>query len=84
MHEEEEIGDISRLLGLPEIIPTRQCKCQQSLLDFTKSKILTSHAYIESCERVLVQKEKTQAEARCKAVERQTTKETRRKEKEEQ
>ena len=36
--QESEIGDISRFLALPEIIPARQRRRQQPLLDFTKSK----------------------------------------------
>ena len=78
-----EAGDINTFLALPEIIPTRQRRRQQPLLDFTKSKILTSHMYIESCEHVLAQKEATQAEAKRKAELREATKETRRREKEE-
>ena len=76
LQEECEAGDISTFLALPEIIPARQCRRQQPLLDFTKSKILTSHTYIESCECVLAQKEVTQAEAKRKAELREATKET--------
>ena len=76
LQEEFEIGDISRFLALPEIIPTRQRRHQQPLLDFTKSKILTSHTYTETCERVLAPKEATQAKAKRKAELREATKET--------
>ena len=78
LQEESGTADISRFLALPEIIPARQRRRQQPLLDFTKSKILTSHAYIESYKRVLAQKEATQAEAKLKAEIREATKETRR------
>ena len=67
LQEEGERGDISTFLVLPEIIPTRQRRRQQALLDFTKSKILTSRTYTEACERLLAQKEATQAEAKRKA-----------------
>ena len=70
-------------LALSEIIPTKKCKRQQPLLDFTKSKILTSCAYSEGCERVLAQREATQNEAKQKVAEREANKEIRRKEKEE-
>ena len=84
-HLQEHCGttDISTFLVLPEIIPPRELRRQQPLLDFTKLKILTSHAYTESCERVLTQKQATQAEAKRKAQIREATKETRRQEKEE-
>ena len=64
LQEESETGDISRFFALHEIISARQCRRQQPLLDFTKSKILTFHTYTETCERVLAQKEATQAEAK--------------------
>ena len=82
LQEEEQIGDISGFLVLHEIIPGRQRKFQQPLLDFSKSKILTSHDYTKGCQRILAQKEATLAKARQKAEETQTMKETRRKEKE--
>ena len=83
LQEEGEAGDISTFLALPEIIPTRERRRQQSLLDFTKSKILTSRTYTKACERLLAQKVATQAEAKRKAELREATKETRRREKEE-
>ena len=83
LQEESKAGDISRFLALCEIIPARQRRRQQPLLDFTKSKILTSHMYTETYERVLAQKEVTQAKAKRKAKLRETTKEIQRKEKEE-
>ena len=61
---EQEAGDFSTFLALPEIIPTRKPKRQQSLLDFTKSKILTRHAYSEGYECILVHREATQNEAK--------------------
>ena len=67
---------------MPKIIPARQCKHAQPLLNFSKSKILTLHAYTEGCEHVLAQKEATEAEARRMVVERLATKESRPKEKE--
>ena len=42
-HENEH--DISTFLALPEKILARKRKRQQPLLDFTRSKILTSQAY---------------------------------------
>ena len=47
LQEECEVADISTFLALPEIIPTRQHRRPQPLLDFTKSKILTSRTYTE-------------------------------------
>ena len=64
LQEEQEVGDFSTFLALLEIIPARKLKHQQPLLDFTKSKILTSRAYSEGCERVLEQREATQNEAK--------------------
>ena len=78
LQEHSGIADISTFLKLPETIPPRERRRQQPLLDFTKSKILTSHAYTESCQGVLAQKEATQAEAKRKAEIREATKETRR------
>ena len=83
LEQEQEGGDFSTFLALPEIIPARKRKRRQPLLDFTKSKILTSRAYSEGCERVMAQREATQTEAKRKATEREANKETRRKEKEE-
>ena len=82
LQQKEQAGDISRFLALPKIIPTKQCKHQQLLLDFMKSKILASHAYTKCCVRILAQRKATQAEARHKAIQRETTKETKCKEKE--
>ena len=76
VQEECEAGDISTFLALSKIIPARQRRRQQPLLDFTKSRILTSRTYTKSCERVLAQKEATQAEAKRKADLREATKET--------
>ena len=81
LQQELDHGDISTFLALLEIIPARQRRRPQPLLDFTKSKILTSRTYTESCERLLAQKEATQAEAKRKADLREATKETRRREK---
>ena len=53
--QEENEHDISTFLTLPELIPARKRKRQQPLLDFTRSKILTSQAYTEGCERLLAQ-----------------------------
>ena len=83
LKEKQEAGDFSTFLVLSEIIPARKRKRQQPLLDFTKSKILTSRAYSE-CERVMAQREATQTEAKHKAAEKEANKEIRRKEKEEQ
>ena len=76
LQEKCEAGDISTFFALPKIIPARQRRRQQPLLDFTKSKILTSRKYTKSCERVLAQMEATQAEAKQKADLREATKET--------
>ena len=83
LEQEQEGGDFSTFLALPEIVLARKRKRQQPLLDFTKSKILTSRAYSEGCERVMAQREATQTEVKRKAAEREANKETRRKEKEE-
>ena len=81
--QQENEHDISTFFALPEIIPARKRKQKQPLLDFTRSKILTSQAYTEGCEHLLAQQEKHQAQARRKAAEKEATKEARRKEKEE-
>ena len=73
-HENEH--DISTSLALPKIIPARKRKRQQSLLDFTRSKILNSQAYTEGCERLLAQ-----LEARQKVAKKEATKEQWQKEK---
>ena len=79
--QQEQEDDIINFLALPEIIPARKRKRQQPLLDFTRSKILTSQAYTEGCERLLAQREARESEARRKVDEREATKEQRRKEK---
>ena len=81
--QEDDDHDISSFLILPELIPARKRKRQQPLLDFTRSKILTSQTYTEGCERLLAQREANQEQARRKAADREATKEQRRKEKEE-
>ena len=53
LQEEKQTGDISGFLALPEIIQVTRRRRQQPLLDFSKSKILTSHVYMEGCQRVL-------------------------------
>ena len=80
---EEYDQDISTFLALPELISARKRKKQQPLLDFSRSKILTSEAYTEGCERLLAQREAHQEQARHKAADRDATKEQCRKEKEE-
>ena len=79
---QERDHDITTFLALPELIPARKRKRQQPLLDFTRSKILTSQAYTEGCERLLAQREAHQEQAKCKAADKEATKEQRRKEKE--
>ena len=80
--QEEHEEDISTFLALPEIIPAKKRKRQQPLLDFTRSKILTSATYTQGCERLLAQREALANEAKRKAAEREATKEMRRKQKE--
>ena len=46
-------NDINRFLLLPKVIPAKKRNRQQSLLDFTKSKILTSVAYKQGYKEVL-------------------------------
>ena len=46
-HQED---NISNFLALPKVIPAMKRKQTQPLLDFSKSKILTSLAYKEACE----------------------------------
>ena len=83
LQEESGTADISTFLALLEIILARERRREQPLLDFTKSKILTSHVYTESCEHLLAQKEALQVEMKRKAEIWEATKETRRQEKEE-
>ena len=79
---EQHNNDFSHFLALPEVIPTRKKKKQQPLLDFSKSKILTSLAYTQACEEVLTQKTACEAEARRKVAEKKVNRESRMKEKE--
>ena len=79
-HQED---NISNFLALPEVIPAMKRKRAQPLLDFSKSKILTSLAYTEACEQLLAQRSAHEAEAKRKAVEREATRESRLKAKEE-
>ena len=80
---EDDNHDISSFLVLLELIPARKRKRQQPLLDFTRSKILTSEAYTEGCERLLAQREANQEQTRRRAADREATKEQCKKEKEE-
>ena len=80
--QQGEREEISRFLALLEIILARKRKRQQPLLDFTKSKILTSRAYIEGCERLLAQEQARFDEARRKTKDGEASKEQRRKDKE--
>ena len=52
---EDDDHDINSFFALPELIPARKRKRQQPLLDFTRSKILTSQAYTEGCQRLFAQ-----------------------------
>ena len=79
-HQED---NISNFLVLPEVIPAMKRKRAQPLLDFSKSKILTSLAYTEACEQLLAQRSAHEAEAKRKVAEREATKESRLKAKEE-
>ena len=73
--QQNQEDDINNFLTLSEIIPTRKRQRHQPLLDFTRSKILTSQAYTKGCERLLAQRQARESEARCKAEEREATKE---------
>ena len=64
--QSQEEGDISKFLALLEIIPDRQRKRQQPLLDYSRSQILMSTTYTKGCERLLAWREATQAEAKRK------------------
>ena len=79
-HEED---NISNFLALPEVIPAMKRKQAQPLLDFSKSKILTSLTYTEACEQLLAQRSAHEAEAKRKAAEREASRESRLKAKEE-
>ena len=79
-HQED---NISNFLALLEVIPAMKRKRAQPLLDFSKSKILTSLAYTEACEQLLAQKSAHEAEAKRKAAEREATRDSRLKAKEE-
>ena len=83
LHLQQQQQNFESFLALPEVIPARKRKRQQPLLDFTKSKILTSAEYIEACEQLLAKRQENEAEAKRKAEERAANKETRRREKEE-
>ena len=65
------------------MIPAIKRKRTQPLLDFSKSKILTSLAYTEACEQLLAQRSAHEAEAKRRAAEREATRESRLKAKEE-
>ena len=73
----EHDEDISHFLALPEIIPAKKRTRQQPLLDFTHSRILTSHDYMTAMEQVLSQREATAAEAKRKKTEKEATREQR-------
>ena len=79
-HQED---NISNFLALPEVIRAIKRKRAQPLLDFSKSKILTSLAYIEACEQLLAQRSAHEAEAKRKGAKREATRESRLKAKEE-
>lgn len=81
--QEEHEGDIATFLALPEIIPAKKRQRQQPLLDFTRSKILTSATYSAGCERLLAQREAHATQGKWKKAEREATKEIMRKQKEE-
>ena len=67
LHLQQQKHNFESFLALPEVIPTRKRKRQQPLLDFTKSKILTSTEYIEACEQFLAKRQKNEAVAKRKA-----------------
>ena len=79
---QEHNNNISYFRALPEIILARKRKRHQPLLDFSKSKILTSLAYTQGCEELLVQRISHEAKAKRKAAEKEATEESSQKEKE--
>ena len=79
----EHNNNISQFLALPKVIPTRKRKRQQPLLDFLKSKILTSLAYTRGCEELLAQRTSLEAEAKRKQAEKEANRESKVREKEE-
>ena len=81
---EEHNNDISQFLALHEVIPTRKRKRQQPLLDFSRSKILTSLAYTQACKELLAQRTSREVEAKRKQAEKEANRESRVREKEEQ
>jgi hypothetical protein len=83
LHLQQQEQNFNSFLALPEVIPARKRKRQQPLLDFTKSKILTSEEYIDACEQLLAKRQENEAAAKRKAEERAANKESRRREKEE-
>ena len=80
---EEHNNNTSQFFALPKVIPARKRKRQQPLLDFSKSKILTSLAYTQGCEELLAQRTLREAEAKRKQDEKEANRESRLREKEE-
>ena len=81
--QEQEEGNISHFLALPEVIPMTKRKRAQPFMDFTKSRILTSADYTQRCEDVLAQRLAHEIEAKQKAQLKEANRETRLREKEE-
>ena len=79
---EQHSNDFNHFLALSEVIPTSKRKKQQPLLDFSKSRILTSVAYTQTCEKVLAQKTAREVEAWRKLAEKEANRESRIKEEE--
>ena len=81
---EEHNNDINQFLALLEVTPARKRNRQQPLLDFLKSKILTSLAYTQACKELLVQRTSRESEAKRKQAKKEANHESRLREKEEQ
>ena len=81
LQEQQQEQNFNSFLALPEVILARKKKPQQPLLDFTKSKILTSEEYINACEQLLAKRQENEAAAKRRVAERAANKESRRREK---
>lgn len=82
LEEQQRDQSFSSFLALPEVIQATKRRRQQPLLDFTKSKILTSEEYVSACEQLLQKRQENEEGAKRRAAEREANKEARRIEKE--
>ncbi|KAG0572299.1 hypothetical protein KC19_VG082600 [Ceratodon purpureus] len=64
----------SSFLALPELIPAAKRRRQQPLVDFTKSRILTSEESVSVCEQLLKKRQENEEATKRRAAERKQIK----------